>query len=183
MFCVYKHTAPNDKVYIGITSKNPIYRWNSGKGYMTNKHFYNAILKYGWDNIKHEILFTDLNKEEACQKEIELIAEYKSNDPKFGYNISSGGEVSSAGVKRSNGTRQRMSVSHVGKVLNTGRSVINLSTGELFPSVYSAAKYYDISVSTLTQAIKQWPKTVKGYTFAYFINTYEETLLNLISKE
>lgn len=33
LFCVYKHTAPNGKVYIGITSQKPIYRWNSGEAY------------------------------------------------------------------------------------------------------------------------------------------------------
>ena len=33
-----------------------------------------------------------LTKEEACQKEIELIAEYKSNNSDFGYNLTAGGE-------------------------------------------------------------------------------------------
>ena len=47
--------------------------------------------KYGWKNIKHEILFKNLNKEEAEQKEIELIAKYKSNQIEFGYNIANGG--------------------------------------------------------------------------------------------
>lgn len=95
MYLVYKHTSPNGKVYIGITRKNPIKRWNNGNGYKQNTHFYNAISKYGWNNIKHEILFDNLTKEEACKKEIELIAEYKSNDPNYGYNRSSGGEFSS----------------------------------------------------------------------------------------
>lgn len=52
---------------------------------------YHAIKKYGWKRINHEILFTDLTKEEAEQKEIELIAFYKSNDRKNGYNIANGG--------------------------------------------------------------------------------------------
>lgn len=92
MYTVYKHTCPNGKVYIGITQQNIELRWrNSGQGYI-GQRFYRAILKYGWDNIKHEILFTDLTKEEACQKEIELIIEYRSNNPKYGYNGSLGGE-------------------------------------------------------------------------------------------
>ena len=94
-FIVYKHTSPSGKVYIGITSKSVEERWNSGKGYSKNKYFYRAIQKYGWDNFKHKILFENLTKEEACQKEIELIAEYKSNNPEFGYNIASGGEFNS----------------------------------------------------------------------------------------
>ena len=39
-FCVYKHTCPNGKVYIGITCQNPIKRWKGGSGYKNNKHFY-----------------------------------------------------------------------------------------------------------------------------------------------
>lgn len=32
-YYVYKHIFPNGKVYIGITCKKPIYRWNNGNGY------------------------------------------------------------------------------------------------------------------------------------------------------
>jgi group I intron endonuclease len=94
-FTVYKHTSPSNKIYIGITSKNVKDRWQNGKGYIRNKYFYRAIQKYGWENFKHEILFENLTKEEACQKEIELIAEYKSNQKDFGYNIATGGEHNS----------------------------------------------------------------------------------------
>lgn len=94
---VYKHTSPSGKVYIGITGKSPEERWFNGNGYSKQKLFYKAIQKYGWDNFKHEILFENLTKEEACQKEIELIAEYKSNNSEFGYNQSLGGEIGSNG--------------------------------------------------------------------------------------
>lgn len=91
-YFVYKHTCPNGKVYIGITCQTPSKRWHNGKGYVQNKYFYSAISKYGWDNIKHEILFDSLTKEEACKKEIELIAQYRSNLHEYGYNLSVGGE-------------------------------------------------------------------------------------------
>ena len=91
-YSVYKHTCPNGKIYVGITLMIPTLRWRNGKhGYRHNIYFQNAILKYGWDNIKHEILYSGLTKEEACQKEIELIARYKSNDRRYGYNIDNGG--------------------------------------------------------------------------------------------
>lgn len=32
-YTVYMHIFPNNKVYIGITSRNPKYRWNNGKNY------------------------------------------------------------------------------------------------------------------------------------------------------
>jgi group I intron endonuclease len=113
-YCVYKHTSPSGKVYIGITCQNPIKRWECGRGYKDNEHFYRAIQKYGWDNIKHEILFCDLSKEEACSKEIELIKLYNSTDGKCGYNHSTGGDVSSAGIKRSEEFRQKVSKSMKG---------------------------------------------------------------------
>lgn len=92
MYKVYKHTAPNGKVYIGITFQEPSRRWRDGvTAYTHNEHFVRAIKKYGWDNFRHEVLFDNLTKEEAEAKEVELIALYKANNPDYGYNISNGG--------------------------------------------------------------------------------------------
>lgn len=117
-FRVYKHTCPNGKVYIGITGQNPTTRWQGGNGYAKQPYFFNAIVKYGWDNIKHEILFDGLTKEEAEAKEIELIAEYKSNIPQFGYNKSSGGECAASGVVFTTERLRKMSEAHKGKRLS-----------------------------------------------------------------
>lgn len=99
-YVVYRHTFPNEKVYIGITGQRPEKRWRSGFGYTHNRYLKDAIQKYGWDNIKHEILIEGLTKEQAEQKEIELIAEHKSNQREYGYNLSTGGECGTTGVKR-----------------------------------------------------------------------------------
>ena len=115
MFCVYKHTAPNGKIYIGITADKPSHRWNNGNGYKANEHFYSAIQKYGWDNFKHEILFDGLTKSEAAQKEIELINQSKSNDRDFGYNISIGGEASASGSHHTEETKKKMSEARSGE--------------------------------------------------------------------
>lgn len=115
---VYIHTNKiNNKVYIGITSQKPETRWGrDGKKYKENQPvFYNAIQKYGWDNFKHEILFEDLTKEEAEQKEIELIAKHKSNDINFGYNMSTGGESGSKGYKFTDEQKMYLSEIHKGK--------------------------------------------------------------------
>jgi group I intron endonuclease len=98
MYIVYKHVSPSKKVYIGITSQSPEKRWMNGRGYSNNNYFTKAIKKYGWDKFKHEILFEGLTKCEAEQKEIELIAEYKSNQRKYGYNISAGGNCTVKGL-------------------------------------------------------------------------------------
>lgn len=91
-FVVYKHTSPNNKVYIGITGQNPPEkRWANGCGYTQNEYFNKEIILFGWNNFKHEILFDSLTRNEAQQKEMELIEYYKSTDRNFGYNIRAGG--------------------------------------------------------------------------------------------
>lgn len=94
-YIIYCHTNKiNGKKYIGQTNTTPARRWGkNGSEYISkgNEHFKNAILKYGWDNFEHDILFFDLNKEQANQKEKELIKQYKTKNPKYGYNKTSGG--------------------------------------------------------------------------------------------
>ena len=81
----------NQKRYIGI-SKNPLKRWCNGHGYYRNKHFHDAIVKYGWDNFDHVILRDGLSITEACEIERALIKEYNTQDKRYGYNITDGGE-------------------------------------------------------------------------------------------
>lgn len=90
-YCVYKHTSPSGKVYIGVTRQKPEKRWQNGLGYRTQVRFYRAIEKYGWDNFTHEILFTGLDYDTANQKERELIEAYSSYKKDFGYNNERGG--------------------------------------------------------------------------------------------
>ena len=104
-YSVYKHTNKiNNKVYIGITSQEPTSRWKNGLGYQTQRKFYRAILKYGWDNFSHEVLFINLTKEEACKKEKELIKKFNSIDN--GYNSLKGGEVENLGKLTGQGTKE-----------------------------------------------------------------------------
>lgn len=93
-YYVYLHTFPNGRYYVGITSQKPETRWKNGRGYRrrikgryTQPAMAKAVYQYDWDDIKHEILFEGLTKEEARKKESELIAAYHSDDPEFGYNI------------------------------------------------------------------------------------------------
>ena len=91
-YTVYMHKLKNDgRVYIGITKQRPKKRWQKGLGYIHSSNFYNAILKYGWDNFEHIILFEKLTQEEAEQKEMNLIKLYKSNNKKYGFNMNNGG--------------------------------------------------------------------------------------------
>lgn len=106
---VYLHTIPkeitkyeHDLYYVGITKLEVNKRWCNGHGYMQEHNgrmtaFGYAIKKYGWDNIKHEVLFENLSSKEAKSKEMELILYYKSNckkyhNPHYGYNMTDGGD-------------------------------------------------------------------------------------------
>ena len=92
-YIVYLHTnLHNNKHYVGITKKSAEERWGKdGSGYRGNKHFWNAICKYGWETgFSHEILFSGLSLEEAYSKEKELICFYNSQED--GYNLTSGGD-------------------------------------------------------------------------------------------
>ena len=92
IYCIYRHIAPNNKSYIGMTKQEPERRWQNGEGYNTQRLFYNAIEKYGWENFSHEILEENLTHDEACDRERYYISYFKSNIRKYGYNITSGGD-------------------------------------------------------------------------------------------
>lgn len=87
---IYRHISPSGKVYIGITKKSPKVRWAYGHGYKNCTIFKAAINKYGWNNIKHEILFTNLEESRAKKLEIDLIRHYKNLG--ISYNITNGGD-------------------------------------------------------------------------------------------
>lgn len=132
-YYLYLHIFPNNKYYIGITHLNPEERWKkNGMGYKHQSLMWNAIQKYGWDNIKHEIILESTSKEEIEQKERYYITEvYHSNNINFGYNIENGGNyigkaaVSTIqkrvkklkGQKRSEEQRKTISDAHKGIVV------------------------------------------------------------------
>lgn len=118
-YCVYKHTSPNGNVYIGITCQPPQKRWKSGgRGYKNNKHFWRSIQKYGWENFSHEILFDNLNKLDAAEKEKELISFYRSNNKQNGYNVSSGGDGGREGVPLSDDAKRKIGNANRGRKLS-----------------------------------------------------------------
>lgn len=160
VYTVYKHTAPNGKVYVGITGRKPEQRWANGNGYRNNPHLYSAIQKYTWKNFKHEIVKDGLTKEQACDLEIELIAKYDATNPDKGYNFSTGGECGTAGVHPSTETRRKISESLKGaNNPNYGKHLSNETRRKM-----SEAKK-NISVETrikLSEARKKQTPTMLG---------------------
>lgn len=113
-YCVYKHTTPNGKVYIGITQQEPSARWqHDGAGYKNAGRFRYAIRKYGWGNIQHEILATGLSYDLASAAERKLIKRYDSRNPDKGYNVKPGGEAES-GWSLSEAARDKIRQSKLG---------------------------------------------------------------------
>lgn len=94
-YCIYKHTSPSGKVYIGKTCRENLQKrfLHEGIGYRECSYFWKAIQKYGWDNIKHEILIEGLTKIQADEYEKMFIKEYKKL--KISYNLTEGGDGSS----------------------------------------------------------------------------------------
>lgn len=91
-YCVYVHTNKiNGKRYVGQTCQKPEKRWNRGKGYQDNPYFWRAIQKYSWDNFEHEIIASNLTKEETDNFERLLIKILNSTNPNKGYNLQDGG--------------------------------------------------------------------------------------------
>lgn len=120
MYTVYMHTAPSGKRYIGITCQTVEQRWRNGKGYKTNQPFYNAIQKYGWNNIKHEIIEENLTHDEACELECKLIAKYDTTNKQKGYNVCFGGEDGWVGVHHTEEAKRKMSEAKKGKTYRKG---------------------------------------------------------------
>lgn len=109
------HIFPNGKRYIGITCQKPVEkRWYStGSGYHTCPKMWNAIQKYGWQNVEHVILYEHLPQAMAEAAEMRLIKEYDSIAN--GYNVDKGGNVCGS---HSEETRAKISRANKGKIVS-----------------------------------------------------------------
>lgn len=135
-YTVYMHTSPSGKRYIGITSTSVEERWRNGDGYKT-QIFYRAIKKYGFENFQHDILFENLTKEEAEQKEIELIKKYNTTNKKYGYNVANGGncvgtvsEETKRKISESNKGKHQLSEEHIEKLREINKNREHLPCSE-----------------------------------------------------
>lgn len=108
---IYKITnLINNKIYIGQTK----YSVNESILYLgSGKLILNAIKKYGVENFKKEIIIDNIiNKTLLCELEKHYIRLYNSNNSKFGYNLSAGGE-STLGYKFTLEQRKNLSIAHL----------------------------------------------------------------------
>ena len=111
-YTVYQHrNLSNGKSYVGMTSQEPKYRWNNGKGYQNNSKMWNDIQESDWNTAwEHNILGKFENEQEALNIEEMFIWLFDSTND--GYNISSYGN---GYFKRSEETRKKISKARIGK--------------------------------------------------------------------
>lgn len=147
-YIVYCHTNKiNGKKYIGITCQTVTERWGRhGEKYKSNK-FSGAIKKYGWENFRHEILFTGLTAQEAKEIEKELIEKYNTFG-KNGYNATKGGD-GVEGYKFSEEARKQMSDS----AKNRTDSRVKSSEYKKMRSIECKAKQQTISTKPAVKVI------------------------------
>ena len=169
-WCVYCHTnIINNKKYIGITSSTPSRRWRKdGIGYKNCVRFYNSILKHGWDNFKHDILFDNLTEAEAKSKEIELILKQRTEFGKsFCYNITDGGD----GAKRKWSEEEKLLKRE--KYKKFGKPVIQIDfKGEVikrWDSISDIQRYYDKNIGEISSCLNKRgnSNTSMGYIWIF----------------
>lgn len=89
-YVVYLITFPNNKKYCGYSS-NIKRRWRNENEYNKQLVVYRAIKKYGWNNLKKEILYVFDNAADALKQEAICIQEMDLLNKEKGYNVVPGG--------------------------------------------------------------------------------------------
>jgi group I intron endonuclease len=116
----------NGKCYVGQTTQTLQRRLNTHKTKAksgSTSPLYCAIRKYGWDSFEVSVLTVVDNLEALNEAERKYVAEYRSTDREFGYNLAEGGNSNSGWVMREE-TKLRIGQSNRGK---PGRKGIALS--------------------------------------------------------
>lgn len=165
---VYCYTNKvNGKKYIGITCMSLAARsGRNGKKYLECPYFGYAIQKYGWDSFSPEVLVRNLSESEVGNYEDYYIRLFNTRNPKYGYNIRSGGfdkgEFSEEG-------RKRFIESHSGKNSVRARrtSVYDLS-GKLVKTFNTATEASEfLGVTDVTETCKTRRGTVANHIVRY----------------
>lgn len=168
---VYVHIFPDGKRYVGYTSKLPIERWNGGLGYKDQTLIFSAILKFGWNNIRHYILMDNLTESEAKIFEAAFIYNWGTYKKSRGYNtilpdITGCMDINvptfrdckksrifdlreaEAGTRIVDNQRKRRYQSKYYKKIQC------IETGEIFSTIFDACKKYGVFEKNIRQAIR-----------------------------
>lgn len=151
------YTSPSNKRYIGMTKNGLKMRALNGNGYKDSPKFWNAIKKYGWNNISGQVLFDNLTYQQACRLESICIDLFRTKETDYGYNIAAGG----AGGGNPEFKKTVYSYSIFGEALKE------------YPSVTEVAKKYKVNISVVSSNCNenkqndQYKKTIKNIVFSF----------------
>lgn len=195
------HISPSNKVYIGITKQSVHKRWGKdGKRYLEKRKsgeyihtaFARAILKYGWDQFEHRILFENLSLLEANMIEEDLTSYYRKVNQS--YNAKDGGD--GRNVSKETKEKHRKALlerwankdykdSHITHLLEVGkntrfsadnhpdcrRAVVQFSLDNEFVAEYSSATEAGKAIHRKREGIKDCcngkQNTAYGYKWKY----------------
>lgn len=166
-FKIYAALFPNEKVYIGQTTRKLKYRQNQHRSSAKRNKwpFYNAIRKYGWSNIKWRVLFRTSSQEELDYVEQWYIKEFDTTNITNGYNLKSGGE----GGKLHQKTKDKLSKIFSGENSNTAKLdwTIVREIREKFlkekPQIQDLAKDFQISRRQIGRILRNQDWIDKNY--------------------
>lgn len=178
MYNIYKLTFPDNRVYIGFTSRELKERFDNGFGYIrtngrcSNSIIAKAIIYFGWSNVKHELLETTNDLEKAQELEKKYIDEYRSTETQFGFNTQTGGKdgytfnsdflASVKGKRTSINTEFRM-----GHACFTAHPFVCLENHKTYMTRKDAEQDLGTKLSHIYEVCKGARTNCKGYTFKY----------------
>lgn len=184
-FGIYIHKFPNGKVYVGKFKDIPEKRWGHNGNNYKRQIVYNAIKKYGWNNIEHIIYKNRISEELAFKYEKYLIIKLKSNNSKYGYNLTNGGEGIS-GVIHTKNTKEKIRLSKLGKPTGMNGSKngyakevvaydIDSNKIEEFGSMLDASIYFKTSLNNISNSCTGRVKYYNNsYVFRYKGDAFEK---------
>jgi hypothetical protein len=170
---IYKITNNiNDKVYIGQTIKSLTIRKSAHRRSSHNKKLNPKSIHYfmsqvGFDNFKFEVVKECDSKNELDLFERFYISEYKSNNPEFGYNLTSGG---TSNYEPSEDYRRYMS-----SISKCKMKIDVYNNNGLFfmtyPSINCAARELNISPKKINRVLKNKRRSSNGFIFRYNVGS------------
>lgn len=178
--CVYcAYNIVNHKVYIGYTETSLERRISSHKhkSKCSNKaYFHLSLYKHGVDNFKWFVLFQGSTLEELQNKEIYFINLYKSNNRKFGYNLSTGGErcYLNEEVKRKIGEKAKArNISGINNPFfgkkhteETKKKLSEIRKGKVWNPGYKHSKEVKIKLSNIRKELLKNPEVIEKMRLA-----------------
>lgn len=173
------HIFPNGKKYIGITSRKPTHRWGkNGNGYSTQPIMWNAIQKYGWNNIQHIIICTNKNDIEAQNIEKYLIKKFHTQIPN-GYNFDQGGG-------NTDKVRNRVKENHAnvqGGNHHRAIKVYCIELNRIFECMRDAEREFNIKAKDISKCCKGKRNTAGGYHWIYYKDKNDNNINKVLQRK